>query len=274
MFRTIELDYPINPRPRYGPAAPHPGLKRLLDTNKDAFARLLRGFNELAPQLGRIARGPLGLPPGEPCWGNDWLPPLDALCIYGLLAQTDPEVFFEVGSGNSTKFARRAIRDFGLRTRIVSVDPEPRAEVDALCDELHRTPFEELDPAVYAGLGRDALIFIDNSHRCFQNSDATVVFLELLPSLGEGARVGLHDIFLPHDYPADWAERFYSEQYLLAAFLLGGGGGFDVLLPGWYVSHAPELMACLDSVWAEPALAGLFNLGSAFWLQRRADGPA
>ncbi len=33
----------------------------------------------------------------------------------------------------------------------------------------------------------------------------------------------VHDIFLPDDYPPEWADRYYSEQYLLAAWLLGGG---------------------------------------------------
>ena len=37
----------------------------------------------------------------------------------------------EIGSGNSTKFARRAIRDHRLCTRITSIDPHPRAEIDA-----------------------------------------------------------------------------------------------------------------------------------------------
>ncbi len=35
---------------------------------------------------------------------------------------------------------------------------------------------------------------------------------------------GIHDIFLPNDYPTEWNNRFYSEQYLLMMYLLGGGG--------------------------------------------------
>ena len=64
-----------------------------------------------------------------------------------MLAGTDPATFLEVGSGNSTKFARRAIEDHGLRTRIVSIDPEPWAEIDGLCDEVLRAPAEEVDLA-------------------------------------------------------------------------------------------------------------------------------
>lgn len=54
------------------------------------------------------------------------------------LAAGNPATYLEVGSGNSTRFARRAITVHGLRTRIVSIDPEPRAVVDELCDEVVR----------------------------------------------------------------------------------------------------------------------------------------
>ena len=46
----------------------------------------------------------------------------------------------EVGSGYSTKFARRAIDDHSLRSRITSIDPAPRAEIDGLCDSVIRGP--------------------------------------------------------------------------------------------------------------------------------------
>ena len=49
-----------------------------------------------------------------------------------------PRRFIEIGSGNSTKFARRAIRDHWLNTSIVSIDPFPRSEIDAICDEVVR----------------------------------------------------------------------------------------------------------------------------------------
>jgi len=48
----------------------------------------------------------------------------------------------EIGSGNSTKFVARAKRDGALSARIVSIDPQPRAEVDRLCDEVIRAPLE------------------------------------------------------------------------------------------------------------------------------------
>ena len=66
-----------------------------------------------------------------PTWENGWFPALDAVTLYGLVATRNPRWYVEVGSGNSTRFVRRAIRDHGLRTRILSIDPGPRAEIDA-----------------------------------------------------------------------------------------------------------------------------------------------
>jgi hypothetical protein len=46
----------------------------------------------------------------EPAWVNGFLPGLDAAALYGMLALQPPETYLEVGSGNSTRFARRRSR--------------------------------------------------------------------------------------------------------------------------------------------------------------------
>ena len=179
----------------------------------------------------------------------------------------DPATYLEVGSGTSTKFARRAIADHGLRTRVVSIDPNPRAEIDSVCDEVLRTPLEDLDLAVFDTVGPGDIVFVDNSHRVFTNSDATVVFLEVLPRLAPGVLVEIHDIYLPDDYPPDWNDRYYSEQYVLAGYLLGGGQAFTVELPNWFVTTDPELSRILAPLWA--ALGDLEHHGGSFWLRTR-----
>ena len=68
--------------------------------------------------------------------------------------------------------------------------------------------------------------------------------------------VGIHDIFLPDDYPPQWADRFYSEQYLLAAWLLGGGGGCEIVLPAHFIRSVPELDSICDPIWEAPAPRG------------------
>ncbi len=128
-----------------------------------------------------------------------------------------PKRFVEVGSGDSTRSAsrRRSIRDHSLPTLITSIDPTPRAEIDKLCDFVIRKPLEEVELDVFDELGPGDFLFIDGSHRSFSNSDVTVAFLDVLPRLRAGVVVHFHDIFWPYDYPPEWADRYYSEQYLL-----------------------------------------------------------
>ena len=50
----------------------------------------------------------------------------------------------------------------------------------------------------------------------------------------------MHDIILPCDYPEHWRDRFYNEQYLLLAYLLGGADGDEIVLPVHWA--APSLL--------------------------------
>jgi predicted O-methyltransferase YrrM len=206
---------------------------------------------------------------GEPFWKNDWLPTLDAIALYALLSDRNPKRYFEVGSGHSTLFARRAIRDHSLRTEIVSIDPEPRAEINALCDRTIRSPVEDVDLELFDELEAGDFLFIDNSHCIFMNSDATVVFLDILPRLKPGVLVHVHDIFLPYDYPIEWVDRYYSEQYVLAAFLLARGDPFRVVWAGNFVGKDESLSALVAPVWdaigAEIGERG----GVSFWMETR-----
>ena len=266
-YQPIFLDYPVRPVPRHGYGLPpHPELTALFAAHDDAYRRTLTGFLTLRPQLLAIPARPAAAT--EPCWLNRWLEGLDTLALYGLVTQTNPALMIEVGSGFSTKVTRRAIKDHQLRTRLVSIDPQPRAEIDALCDEVIRRPLEDCPLEVFAQLAPGDLLFIDGSHRSFMNSDVTVLFLEILPRLKPGVLVHLHDIYLPLDYPPDRAHWLYSEQYLLAASLLAGDR-FEVVLPNHYVATTPRVACALAGLWSEARLAAVPQTGTSFWLRTR-----
>ena len=263
----IALDYPVTPRARYGWDQPsHHGLEAIISPGIERYRAVLEGFLAHRDHLSTIsADAPVD--PGDPRWLNDFIPGLDGVALYSFVADTRPALYLEVGSGNSTKFVKRAINDRRLDTQIVSIDPHPRAEVDALCDEVIRLPVEDADLAVFDRLEAGDVLFIDNSHRAFQNSDATVMLTEVVPALPAGVLVGIHDIFLPDDYPPQWGDRYYSEQYLLAAWLLGGGGGAEVVLPAHYIRRFPDLDAICDPIWSAPGLAEVQRHGGAFWFR-------
>ena len=276
---AILLEYPIDPVPRWGrDKPPHPELDAVIRRNMDRYAEHLRAFAAYGDNFSAIA-GEDGNDPREPTFLNNFFSGLDAISLYGFLCLLDPQRFFEVGSGNSTRFARRAIRDHGLRTTITSCDPQPRAEIDELCDRVIRQPLESLDVSVITDtLEAGDILFIDNSHRCFTNSDVTVFFLEILPRLKPGVVIHVHDILLPDDYPPQWSGRHYSEQYLLACSLLANAG-FEIMLPNAFVSRELSLSGLLDDIWKQENMGEAFEyakthhlgfgyLGFSFWFRK------
>ena len=111
------------------------------------------------------------------------------------------------------------------------------------------------------------MLFVDNSHRVFMNSDVTAIFLDAFPRLRRGVLVGIHDITLPYDYPAAWSHRYYSEQYLLAAYLLARGDRFEIALPGTFVSDDPEMREILSPLWTKDVMKSVERHGSTFWVK-------
>ena len=264
---TIRIEYPTSSSnsPRWDP---HPELERIIASGDQAYRRSLETIADYSDSLLRIDVH--AQDPREPSWVNDWLPALDGAAIYAFIRSRSPSLYVEIGSGHSTKFAARALRDGRLQTRIVSIDPRPRAEIDELCDRVLRVPLEAADLSVLDELSGGDVVFFDGSHRTFMNSDATVFFLEVLPRLADGVLVGVHDVFLPYDYPRDFADRYYSEQYLLAAHLIAGNPAFEPVLPTFYASRHPELRSLTRPVWTDPRLEGIEPYGHAFWLRTRA----
>jgi hypothetical protein len=264
--RIIELDYPARPVARHGWGKPDDKrLTAVLAKRDDSYRKQAAKFADLTEALSKIDR--LTDDPTQPHWKNDWFPVPDAVSLYGFVVERNPAKLLEIGSGTSTKFARRAVSDHGLRTRIVSIDPQPRSEIDAICDAVIRFPLEDAPIDEFDSLAPNDILFFDGSHRTLQNSDVTVFFTEILPSLPSGLLVGIHDIFLPADYPPVWSRRYYSEQYLLACWLLAGDR-LQVEFPVWYC-FANGLLDDFQPLLDGPNLADCTYDGGAFWFTIR-----
>jgi len=269
----IKLDYPIFPRKR----ALHlsAGGRRISALFAEAAENsrvVVAQMEALLPDLKKIELSGQEDSPA-PHWLTPWMPALDSMTIYALIRSLKPLTYLEIGSGMSTKFARRAISDGNLSTRIVSVDPKPRAGIDQICDEVVRQRFDATDlPRLAKRLQPGDVVFVDNSHQCFQSSDVTVFFTEFLPAIPPGVTWGLHDIFLPFDYPDDWRDRFYNEQYLLAAYLLAGHRDDEIVFPAANHSQIPALAAPVNRIFNLPAFKQLPRGGVGCWLRRKSSG--
>jgi hypothetical protein len=112
-----------------------------------------------------------------------------------------------------------------------------------------RAPMEDVPASLWAELEAGDVVFIDNSHRTLMHSDATVFFLEVLPSLPSGVLVGIHDVLLPADYFAEWGDYLFSEQYLLAAYLLAGASWLRPVFASYWASELSATTKPLAPLW-------------------------
>ena len=200
-------------------------------------------------------------PPPAPRWNQDWFPRLDAAAAYAMVRTLAPRRIVEVGSGHSTRFMARAVADGGLDTRITAIDPEPRATLSGLDIDWLQTPVQRV-PA-FPALGAGDILFIDSSHQIKPGSDVEFLLKAVLPLLPAGVRVHFHDIFLPDDYPPDWAWRRYNEQAAVASLIESGVFTVDFASHA-IVSRSPqEIRGVLARL---PLLPSAFE--SSLWLTK------
>ena len=264
--RAIYIDFPPKPEPRYGYGKlPHPQLHSLIERRRRDYIALLARFESFSPSLARIAAGPPD-DPAQPFWNNGWIGGTNAIALYCMPAIHQSKRYVEIGSGNSTKFVRRSISDHGLPTTITSIDPHPRSEIDQLCDTVYRFRLEDADLSILDKLEAGDILLLDGSHRVLQNSDVTVFFLDVLPRLPAGIIVYIDDIYLPYDYPPEWAQHYYSEQYLLAVLLLADAERrYEVMLPHVFIERDAELSARERQLWRNIGHDG--GSGNGLWFR-------
>lgn len=267
-FQNIFLDYKVDMRPRYGHGLPaHKGLYEIINAHRSDYELILKEALKYKEQFWIIKDSSIEKDSIKPAWNNGFLPGLDIIAIYAILAKFKPSKYIEIGSGNSTKVAYKAKKELGLTTKIISIDPMPRAEIDSLADEVHRKPFENLDFDIVDLLEENDILFVDNSHRILPNSDSMVFYMEILPRLKKGVIVHIHDIYLPYDYPQFMCDRAYSEQYGLAMYLLANPEKYKTIFPNYFVSEDKELSSILSPIWDGDSMKNVERHGGSFWIR-------
>jgi hypothetical protein len=171
---------------------------------------------------------------------NGFFNGFDAAVYYSLTRHLKPQRIIEIGGGYSTQLANKALSVNGSG-RLTCIEPYPERLNGAGPNvELIQKRVEEIDVDFFSCLTANDILFIDSSHTVKFGSDVCYEFLEMLPRLAPGVLVHVHDIFFPHDYPAEWLiERrlALNEQYLLEAFL-SFNKQFRVMLANYWL--------CLD----------------------------
>ena len=206
---------------------------------------------------------------------NDYFAGLDAAVYYALVRDLKPARIIEIGSGYSTRIADLALHRNaaeGRRGRLTCIEPFPEPRLmDARLDiDLIEQPVEHLAVDVFNVLTAGDILFIDSSHAVKFGGDVCREFLDILPSLKPGVWVHVHDIFFPHDYPAEWLleKRIaFNEQYLLEAFL-SYNQTFSVQIANYWL--ALEFAADVAALWPDIQKAARHQGRASFWMRKEA----
>ena len=195
-------------------------------------------------------------------FNNSFFDGFDASVYYSLIRHLKPQRIIEIGGGYSTRIAAKAL-SANQKGSLTCIEPYPEERLTGadLKIELIKKPVEEIDVDFFSCLDANDILFIDSSHTVKFGSDVCYEFLEILPRLAPGVWIHVHDIFFPHDYPAEWLinrRLALNEQYLLEAFL-AFNRDFDVALANYWLS--------IDYLSSMKAI-GPGKSGSSFWFFR------
>lgn len=200
---------------------------------------------------------------GKPYVHNGTYPTPDAEIYAAMILDHCPRGIVEIGAGFSTRIARHAVRLLPERCALTVIDPEPRTDVTGDADEVVLRPVEEIAAAAFP-LGERGLLFIDSSHVTRPGGDIPYLYNVLLPSVPAGTLIHIHDIFVPYDYPVQYQERLYTEQYVLHA-LLAGAKRYRVVFATHCMSrqHPDAMRATFGDIVSRDDL----YYGASFWFQ-------
>ena len=167
---------------------------------------------------------------------------LDATILGAMLQKFKPAKVIEIGSGISSRYIRYFKNSYSLSTELFCIDPAPRADIGQVADIIVKEPLEAVIDDWNFDLKSGDIVFMDGSHYTFQGNDTLTFFFKLLPLLPAGIVIHVHDVYLPFDYPENVAPQLWTEQYLLAAMLLAGFTGYEVIYPAYYASQTNDVI--------------------------------
>ena len=166
-YTPIYIEYDITFKPRWIDGHGNPHVAKIVAHANETYQHNLTTLATYLPIVNRINDDGFPFPID---WHNAHMPALDGLSLMWAALRAK-STFMEIGSGTSTLFAKAALIHEGRTTRIVSIDPAPRAKVDSVCDIIFREPLEDIDLSIFDELEAGDTLFVDNSHRSFMNSD-------------------------------------------------------------------------------------------------------
>ena len=149
-------------------------------------------------------------------------PDLDRVALFCMIQEFKPNKIIEIGSGESTQVAQKALQLLDKKYEHVVIEPY-RASAVPTGIKVIKEEVQTLELDVYDTLNDNDILFIDSSHVVMPYGDTLTELISILPRLNKGVLVHIHDIFLPFDYMPNWGDKnkVYTEQWLVALLLYG-----------------------------------------------------
>ena len=176
--------------------------------------------------------------------GNGSFESGDAEFIYQFIRFFKPKNVIEIGSGNSTKIANKALRRNKSENKKdyshICIEPYEMAWLETLDVTVIRNTLENCEIEIFDKLEANDLLFIDSSHIIRPQGDVLKEYLEIIPRLKSGVIIHVHDIFTPRDYLDEWIKEnvwFWNEQYLLEC-LLSNTQRYEILAALNFLKHS------------------------------------
>lgn len=211
----------------------------------ETLEKLGKFSTEFNPPVDGDEEHPLGF-----FWRNDWFTHCDAMAYYCFVRLLKPATIVEIGAGISTLVALEALEK-NQTGSVHCIDPFPRKFLkNNRRISLHAVKAQEIDPGFLNDILQDGdILFIDSTHTVKSGSDCLHIYLRLLPQIRRNIIVHAHDVFLPFGLPQEWLlnlQRYWTEQYLLLAFLIDNpkasliyGSNFNV---NWFPTRMEAFM--------------------------------
>jgi hypothetical protein len=231
-----------------------------------SIKHLLRELEPYAQELGCLPR----VPGTQNVIWHETYPTIDSAMLYCMVRHLKPRRYIEVGCGFSSKISSMALRKNqaeGHDCQSTFIEPYPSYRLDGadLFGDLLVERIEKVPLSYFSSLGENDVLFIDTSHVIKCQNDVEYELLHILPSLGKGVHVHIHDIFTPYDQPAEyimgprlnWGAA--NEQYAFEC-LISCTDRFAVTLPLHLLQRErPELL--------ERIIPKATDRAQAFWIR-------
>lgn len=210
---------------------------------------------------------------------NEYFSYGDGIVLHLLMRHLRPRRVVEVGSG----FSSAAMLDthdgfFDRSIEFCFIEPFPErlfrllSAEDRLRAKIEVKGVQAVEPAVFAALQADDILFIDSSHVGKIGSDVLHLLFNVLPMLAPGVVVHFHDVLWPFEYPKVWLDdgRAWNEAYLLRAFLQYNAA-FEILYFNSYIAiqHTDRLRQSLPDALKTPSSA-VTPGNTSLWLRKKA----